>query len=234
VGYEDTTIILPTINEGSNIKKMITILLKKYPGIRILVVDDGSTDSTREDVKRIARAHKNVRLFDRKARGLQKGLTNSVIDGMKFANTRFAIAMDADFQHPIDKIGQVKRELDRGNKLVVAVRASVPGWELYRKIISKFFIYFGYIILEIGGKARCRDIFSGYFGVERKFFLNILSKNRRRFMGEGYKVLFDFLKCIDRGSIEIREVPYVFHVRMAGTSKASLKQGVALFKSFFS
>lgn len=48
MSYEDTTVVIPTLNEESNIKKLITILLKEYPGINIIVSDDGSRDYSNE------------------------------------------------------------------------------------------------------------------------------------------------------------------------------------------
>ena len=116
--------------------------------------------------------------------------------------------------------------------LVVANRAKVTNWAAYRKIISRAFMYLGKIILFIGAKETCVDIFSGFFGIRREEFLSVYRKNKHRFVGEGYKVLFDFLKCIDRGTLKIGNVPFVFNIRHFGSSKASVGQGMALLKSF--
>lgn len=232
--YKDTTIVLPTYNEAKNIGKLASALLDKYPGINVLVVDDGSQDGTLTVVKKIGRLYKNVRSFDRATAKRPRGLTNSIIDGINLSGTKYAIAMDADFQHPVEIVSKIHEALERKNKLVVAVRAKVPGWALHRKIISKTLIYVAYAVLVIRGKERAKDIFSGYFGVERKFFVDIVSSHKKSFVGEGYKVLFDLLKCIKRGSIKMSEVPYTFNVRIAGVSKASSKQVIALFKSFVS
>ncbi|MEM3572230.1 MAG: hypothetical protein QW530_00690, partial [Candidatus Micrarchaeaceae archaeon] len=124
--------------------------------------------------------------------------------------------------------------LESGYDLAVAVRRTVEGWQFYRKLISKALIYVGYLILFVKGKSRCGDIFSGYFGIRRSLFLQIYNENKTRFVGEGYKILFDFLKCVDSGSIKICNVPYSFGLRKSGESKAGLKQGLAVIKSFFS
>jgi len=232
--YDDTTIVIPTYNEGNNIGRLIEILLEGYPRINLLVVDDGSIDMTKNVVRKISKLYKNVRLFDRSEEELERGLTNSIVDGLLLSKTKYAIVMDADLQHPPKKIAEIRAALEKKNKIVVAYRAKVPGWALFRLIISKSLIKIAYAVLAVKGGSRCKDIFSGYFGVDSAFFRNIYLKNKRRFIGEGYKALFDLLKCIPNGSVKIAQVPYTFHVRTAGESKASSKQVVALFRSFIS
>jgi len=230
--FEEITVVLPTLNEKETIGKLINAILKNYHKIKIIVADDSSTDGTIGIVERISSKNRNVKLLER--RGKKKGLTASVIDGILASNTKYVIVMDADMQHPFEVIKEIKKKFDEGYNLVVATRASVKNWALYRKIISRLLIYIGYLVLYLEGSVRCGDIFSGYFGIKKELFENVYKANKKRFVGEGYKVLFDFLKCIKSKDARIAEVPYVFHVRSAGSSKAGVKQGIALFKSFFS
>lgn len=229
--YDDFTVVLPTLNEEKTVGILINRLLKSYKGLHIMVVDDGSSDSTRRVVEEISKKNRNVRFFDRS--GKARGLTASIVDGILGCRTRFAVVMDADLQHPAQIVGRVAKKLSDGSELVIATRADVKGWELHRKIISKSLIGMGYALLVIGNRERSRDIFSGFFGVERKLFERVYRNNRDRFIGGGYKVLFDFLKSIKYRSITIDEVPYAFGLRKHGTSKAGFRQGIYLFKSFF-
>ncbi len=233
MGYDDLTIVLPTLNEEENIGKIIEALVRAYRGISIIVADDGSSDSTKSVVKKLSSKNRRIVFLDRKM-SKTKGLTASAIEGIEKSKTKYVIVMDADLQHPISAISQMKEKLEAGNDIVVAVREDVKDWELYRKMISRALIYLGYSLLVVRGKEVCSDIFSGYFGVKRNFFVKVQSSNRRRFVGEGYKILFDLLKCLDSRSVSIAEVPYTFNSRKAGRSKAGTKQFVALLKSFFS
>ncbi|MCL4364973.1 MAG: glycosyltransferase [Candidatus Marsarchaeota archaeon] len=233
MNYGNFTVVLPTLNEAKTVGTLIRRLAKSYPGIRIIVVDDGSTDMTKSIVSAASGGNGNVRFLDRSKSGVEKGLTASVADGIIKSTTRFAIVMDADMQHPTGTIKEMALELVRGRDLVVATRASVKGWALHRKIISKTLILVGYAALAVKGGERPRDIFSGFFGIDRRLFARVYNGNRNRFVGGGYKVLFDFLKSVRHNSINICEVPYQFGLRSHGTSKAGFRQGILLFESFF-
>jgi dolichol-phosphate mannosyltransferase len=230
--YSEFTIILPTLNEEKTIGEMLRRILRSYRGCSVIVVDDGSEDLTREIVKGFAKQNHRVRLLDRSLMGLERGLTASVIYGILKAGTKYVIVIDADLQHPPEKIRDVAQKLGSGYDLVVANRAKVTNWAAYRKIISRAFMYAGKILLFVEARETCVDIFSGFFGIRRAVFLSVYRRNRKRFVGEGYKVLFDFLKCVDRGTLKIANVPFVFNIREAGSSKASIAQGMALLRSF--
>lgn len=232
--YANLTIILPTLNESGTIGKLLGYITAHYNGASVIVADDGSSDGTKEIVKKHASSYRKIRFLDRKAMGFERGLTASITDGILASKTEFAIVMDADLQHPPEKIKQMKEKLDAGYDLVVASRADVTEWALYRKIVSKALIKMGYLMLYAHGSSTCDDIFSGYFGVDVELFKKILSRNRKRFVMDGYKVLFDFLKCMDKGEIKVANVPFIFHSRKSGASKAGIKQGLALFRSFLS
>lgn len=232
--YEEFTVIIPTMNEKRTIREIIHYITRNYGGVKVLVMDDGSTDGTKSTVRELSKADRRVKLVDRKALGARRGLTASVVDGIMRSSTRYAIAIDGDMQHPPGKIEDLAKELTNGSDLAVTNRAKVTGWAPYRKIISRVFMYSGKIILFLTAKETCVDIFSGFFGVRRDLFVSVYEKNKHRFVGEGYKVLFDFLKCVGRGTLKIANVPYVFRIREFGSSKASYVQGIALLKSFFS
>ncbi len=232
--YSKFTVVIPTLNEKDTITEILGIITKRYPGIRVLVVDDGSTDGTQEAVKEKSKGNGAVKIIDRHSEGLQRGLTASIADGMLESKTPYVIVIDADMQHPPEKIGDLAANLAAGYDLAVANRERVTKWAAYRKAISRFFMYSGKILLYFNAKETCVDTFSGFFGVRRDLFLDVYKKNKSRFVPNGYKILYDFLKCIDRGTLKIANIPFVFHVRESGGSKAGFAQGVALMKSFFS
>ena len=64
----------------------------------ILVVDDNSTDGTRETVDAFSKINNFVKIIDRKYK--KKNLAESIDEGIKNSCYDFIIWMDADFQHP--------------------------------------------------------------------------------------------------------------------------------------
>jgi len=218
---KNLTIIIPTLNEEENIGKLLSYLKKHYKS-KIIVVDDGSKDKTREIVKKFG-----VKLIDREKEKIH-GLTISVIEGIKKTKTPYFLVMDADFQHPPQKIKDFIKALKKYD-LVVGYRKRIKNWELWRKCITISLTTLGKFILLIRRKKYCKDILSGYFAGNEK--VEEVVKNGK-FVPEGYKILFEILKQANK--LEIKDIPYTFNRRMKGESKAGIKQGLALLKSYFS
>ncbi len=229
--YSDFTIIIPTLNEYKNIQLITSKLLRMYPDVSIIVSDDGSTDGTREAVNEISKKNRRIRLLDREAKRVH-GLSASVLDAVLMVKTKYLIVMDADMQHPPDKVSEMMKYL-KSYDLVVGVRIHVKNWGIYRKTVSKSIAYFSYAILTIRGKRTCNDIMSGFFGIQTRFFQLIIRKRRTAFIGRSYKVLLDLLKLLDR-NVKIKEVYYSsFNPRRYGKSKANVGNFIDIIKSSF-
>ena len=118
-------VIVPTYNERENIPVVLDRLLA-HDGVRVLVVDDGSPDSTADIAERIASANRaRVQVLRRTG---TKGLGRSYIDGMLFAlrtDATHVCQMDADLSHnPAD----IPRLLAATSEADVAIGSRyVPG-----------------------------------------------------------------------------------------------------------
>jgi len=223
---KSATIIIPTLNEERNMGVLLRHITSLYSDIKVMVVDDGSIDRTREVVE----SFKGKAYFLDRSREKTHGLTASVLDGIKRADTEYIIVMDGDLQHPPEKIKEIFGLLNEGSDLVVCVRASVPGWSLGRKIMSKVAEYLARMRLFLLNKKGCGDVLSGFFGM-RTTLAKEMAKHAR-FEEEGYKLLFDMLKALPKDA-KIAEVPYVFGSRRGGSSKISFKHILIFFKSLF-
>lgn len=95
VTWPPVTIIVPAYNEGPVIVQAIRSLLQiDYPAYEILVVDDGSTDDTRERVAPLEGRHGDVtvRLVTKKNGGKASALNT----GIALARHDFVLCMDGD------------------------------------------------------------------------------------------------------------------------------------------
>src|SRR5664279_5583938 len=90
------TVILPTLNEAGNIGPLTAEIWKTMPGCPVLVVDDGSTDGTRDVVRGLEGEGNPIRLV---ARDDKPCLTDSIAEGVRLAQTPYVAWMDADLSH---------------------------------------------------------------------------------------------------------------------------------------
>jgi len=225
--YYDTTIIIPTLNEESNISELLNLIEGLYKNISIIISDDGSRDRTQEIVKGHSRKNKKIKLLNRSKKDAH-GLTSSVVDASKTVKTKYAVVMDGDLQHPPEKIKGIVKELRKGNDIVAGARRNVFDWSLDRKIISKAAMLLGKSRLLIKG-ATCEDILSGFFGIKTKLMQSI---NKNRFEMQGYKILFDILKNIDKNT-KIKNIYYDFGMRKKGYSKIGKTQIISFLRALF-
>lgn len=215
---QNITLILPTLNEEKNIKDVLDIVNNLYPGIFVIVADDGSEDKTQDIVMDYKKG--NVILFDRSSEK-EKGLTGSVLDAVRLVNTRYIIVMDADLQHPPEKIADIAKAL-RYHDIVVGVREKVDSsWPLPRKVIS----WGGDALANMRLVFKpfvCFDTMSGFFGIATSVFKNIIAKHENKYEKKGYKILFETLKYAPK-DINIGHVNYTFGSRQRGDSKIGSK-----------
>ncbi|MFX1282451.1 MAG: glycosyltransferase [Promethearchaeota archaeon] len=228
---EHLTVIIPTLNESSNISKMVPELLSLYPQVSIIISDDGSTDGTDEIILNWSKKNPKVRFLDRKNESV-KGLTISLVDALKTTTTDYFIVIDCDFQHPPERIADGLQLLSEGYELVIGTRSSVEGWGFRRKMISWGALTLGKISLLIRRRPRPKDIVSGFFGGKTQFILELIAQNPKTISPKGYKLLFDLLKVMPKKT-SIGEFPYAFQTRKAGESKISMKHILVYFRSLF-
>jgi dolichol-phosphate mannosyltransferase len=211
--FSDTTIIIPTLNESTNIGILLKYLINEYPNARVMVCDDGSQDGTED----IVRGFRGVEFLDRSSEKIH-GLTASVLDGIYHTVSPYFVVIDGDCQHPPQKIREIVNLLRTGEDMVVACRSDVPGWAYHRRLMSSFATWLGETMLFIRRAPKCSDVLSGFFGGKAVFFHDIIMQKKEAFELEGYKVLFDLLKVSPK-NIKISEVEYVFQTRAGGESK---------------
>jgi dolichol-phosphate mannosyltransferase len=215
------SLVIPTFNEGQNIKEIVGILSELLDRIipgdyELIVVDDDSPDLTWELACELIPAYTQLRVMRRET---ERGLSTAVIRGWQAASGEILGVIDADLQHPPEILLQLWGEMAKGAELAVASRnlegGGVSEWSIVRRFLSRGAQILGLVILpEVIG--RLSDPMSGYFMVRRNAIANkILSP-------VGYKIL---IEVAARGQIRwIAETGYVFRERVAGASKVTWKQ----------
>lgn len=229
--YSKLTVITPTLNESRNIAELIQVLLNLYPGVSVIVADDGSNDGTQSIVNQFHKANSRVRLLDRTYAAVH-GLTASVMDAILSVDTEFFIVIDADLQHPPELIAEIYSKITDANTIVSGRRNPYQenqGW--HRIFMTRISTLIARLYLKSKGLS-VGDPMSGFFGCNTKLAKEIVRNNSARFQGEGYKILFDLLKSAPSG-IVFNEVGYQFRFRTEGKSKLQPKHALYFLRSLF-
>ena len=221
---QNFTILIPTLNEEKNIKRLIDTILSLYPSINITVIDDGSTDDT---VKLVNEFNDVVSLINRKDNDI-KGLSISIKEGIFSVKTKFFMVIDGDFQHPPEAIKDAITCFDENPEFIIGHRIKVEEWPFFRKLMSQGAKFLATISLLFRRKKVPKDIMSGFFGGNTTYIQTLLEENSIE--DTGYKILFDLLKVAPR-DVSISQFGYVFKNREFGDSKIGKKQMIAFLRS---
>ncbi len=213
-------IVIPTYNEAANIGDMVQAVRQAVSSAVVLVVDDSSPDGTGEIVEHCMEGDNDVRLL---VRSKKEGLGAAYRAGFREALSKGATAVveiDADFSHDPQFIPQLLEELDRGASLAIGSRyvpgGSSPGLAFSRLAISRIGNLYAAAVLGL----RARDLTAGF----RAYDVSLLAKvDLGRIRADGYGFQVEMAYEIAQLGGKIAEVPIVFHVRRAGTSKMSTR-----------
>jgi dolichol-phosphate mannosyltransferase len=211
------SIVLACFNEHEN----LPLLLAQIAGLglssyEVVVVDDGSTDGTREFLKCAAATGGEVRCIFNETK---QTLTIAHLQGIQASRGKFVIVMDSDLQHPARSIPRLVDRLRAGSDVVVASRylagGSVGGRPPIRGVISRTATLIAQTILpETRGLS---DPISGFFGFRREIFRSFDRRYR------GYETIL-FVLMMSRGR-PVSEVAYPFQPRSSGESQITQNFG---------
>ena len=115
VRREKVSVVIPAYNATATIDEtMVSVRAQTYPDLEIIVVDDGSTDSTREIVASHARRDSRVRLVVQENAGVAAARNRGVAE----ATGELIAPVDADDLWAPTKIEEQMRALRRGGSRV--------------------------------------------------------------------------------------------------------------------
>jgi glycosyltransferase involved in cell wall biosynthesis len=145
----DVTILLPAYNEEQSIGNTIREIKQLYPDFEILVVDDGSTDRTKDEA---IKAGANVW-----SHPYNIGNGAAIKNGLRFASGEWVLMMDADGQHKPEDIGRLLEYKDKYDMVVGArSRESKTSW--HRDLANLIYNWLASYIT----KFKVEDLTSGF------------------------------------------------------------------------
>lgn len=214
------SIILPTYNEAENIVPLIRMITKTVKNKHeIIVVDDNSPDGTSKIVQSFAKKNKkkNIKTL---TRFKNRGLTNSLKDGIKLAKGDSLVWLDCDLSMPPPVISKLLKKVEAGYDIAVGSRfVKGGGFKIDKSqkhkdspiaIILSRLMNFSIQIL-LGGNFR--DYTSGFIAAKRKVFDKIILR------GDYGEYFIDLIYKALAHKFKITEVGYICLPRQRGVSK---------------
>ena len=185
--------LIPAFNEEEKIKEVI-LRLRKHKDINIIVIDDGSTDSTSEIVRKLGtvliRHETNMGKGEAIKTGFRYILKN-------YPKAKYVVLIDADMQYFPEDAGKILKLLEEGDadyvtgyrnprEIPYANRIGNFGWRLL------FNLLFG---------TNLRDTNCGYVGMTKNAMIKI--KN----IHGGYIIENSMLRDAIKNKLRIKQVP---------------------------
>lgn len=129
------TVIVPVYNEKEAVQKVVSDVASALKQIdhEIIVVDDGSTDGSREILKSIGK----IKLIENEE---NFGYGASIKIGLNSAAGDIIAIIDADGTYPADQLPSMLAELN-ANQMVVGTRKPLPPLNRLAKLILKSLVW---------------------------------------------------------------------------------------------
>ena len=161
---------IPCFNEEANIQSVLEEIPKKIKGIKeikVIVLDDGSTDKTSEIAKKYnvetIKSNYNIGLSNTFKTGVTKALEE---------NADILVNIDGDNQYCAQDIEKlIKPILENTCDIVIGTRPinKIKTFSPFKKILQKF----GSFIVKLISKTDIKDAASGFRAFSKKALLNI-------------------------------------------------------------
>lgn len=192
----DLSIIIPAKNEATSLVSLLPDLKQRYPEAEIIVVDDGSTDKTRDVV-----IESGARCV---SHHFSLGNGAAVKSGARASTGKTLVFMDGDGQHQPQDIERLLETYNKGFDMVIGARTAKSQASVGRLVANKLYNRFASLMTG----RDIKDLTSGFRVVNaRKFrkFLYLLPNGfsypttiTMAFFRSGYQVCYEPITALRR------------------------------------
>lgn len=216
--------MLPAYNEAGNLTPLVTAIERTGAGpghaLRIIVVNDGSVDGTRDELTTLAAQVPALRVIEH---ATNLGLARALKTGIAAAcdeQCDAAVFMDGDLSHRPSEMPRLIAALASGGDVALGSRfvpgGGMLGVPLWRAAISRAGNLLGRIVLRMP----VRDMTTGYRAIRRKVLEAVT-------LGEdGFTIQLEAIVKAYALGFRIVEVPITLETRRFGTSHMRYDAGL--------
>ena len=220
------SIVLPAYNEsvriGATLEKILAYAAQRGWNAEIIVVNDGSTDTTAEIVREYAKKHPTLQLLENPG---NRGKGYSVRHGMLHAGGDIVLFSDADLSSPISEADKLFAAIADGADIAIGSRwlkseLQIQRQPLYRQLLGRIFNLVLRMILGLKFKdTQCG--FKAFTGNAAQTIFPLQKIERWGFDPE-------LLYLARKFGFTVKEVPVAWSHR-EGTRISPLRDGIRMF-----
>jgi dolichyl-phosphate beta-glucosyltransferase len=221
------SVVIPAYNEEQRLPRTIEQIERYLDGKRLsyelILVDDGSTDGTRQVMEAAAERNRNVRL---ESLPTNRGKGGALAAGVAVARGDEVLVTDADLSTPIEELEKLEAALKAGAGVAIASRA-VSGSKveipqpIYRVLMGKVFNLIVQAVLLPG----IWDTQCGF----KLFRADVAQPVFAGLTTDGFGYDPEVLYLAKRRGVKIAEVPVVWR-NSAPTKVMPIRSSLDMFK----
>lgn len=210
------TVVLPARDEAQSLASILPRIKASLPGAAVLVVDDASTDATREVCER-----NSVAVV---CHPYGKGNGAAVKSGARAATSEILVFMDADGQHRPEDVPRLLRRLDEGFDMVVGARGSSSQANLGRGIANRFYNWLASYMTN----QKVEDLTSGFRVVRAEKLFRFM-----HLLPNGFSYPTTITMCFFRAGYNVAYLPITADARVGRSHLRWFKDGVRFLMIIF-
>lgn len=170
------SVVIPAYNEERNLKRRVLDEVSEYLeksnlDYEVIIVDDGSTDTTREIVNKYISKNKKFKLIE----NLHGGKAMAVMTGLLAGKGDVVLFTDMDQATPINQLDKFLPKFEEGFDIVIGSRQGRKGAPFVRKLSAWGFSILRTIILGLPFS----DTQCGFKAFNRKSIDKIIPKIKK-------------------------------------------------------
>ncbi len=228
---KDISIIIPSYNEVKNLKILlnkINNILNKNINIEIIIVDNGSTDGTKEYLKDKKKFFPKIKFITIKK---NIGYGHGIKHGLKSASGKIISWTHADLQIDIEDVVNFfkKNQLKLKEQKMI-----IKGRRTYRSTFNIFFTKGMSFMVNFFFNVKINDI-----NAQPKIFSNFFTNKILTLAPNDFTIDLFLLLLAKKNNFKIKELPLKFNNRLhdkakgGGTIMGKIKLTIATLKYIF-
>jgi glycosyltransferase involved in cell wall biosynthesis len=211
----DTLVCTPTYNEGGSIGALLDGLLASSRPFDIVIVDDGSTDGTQDQILSRAKTHPQIGLISRKGKlGIGSAHQLGWLHARRLGYARI-VTLDADLSHDPADVPRLLDALDAGadvaigSRFIEGGRLDYSGW---RFAVSRTANIVARSLLAMPTYEQTTSLRAARLDKVPEGLVESM-------LHDGYGFFLSCMARFARAGLKIAELPIHFRDRNSGQSK---------------